>query len=76
MSSLAQTSYLSEALSTQLQSRPVGGISAHAFTGQQQRRGLFIQTQSTPNPASLMFMPGSTVMQVTTLACQSTAAFT
>ena len=29
-----------------------------------QKRGLFIQTQNTPNPASMMFLPGSTVMEV------------
>eukprot|EP00898_Chlorokybus_atmophyticus_P003415 jgi/Chlat1/4074/Chrsp26S04114 len=28
-----------------------------------QRRGMFIQTQSTPNPQSLMFLPGQAVMQ-------------
>lgn len=27
-------------------------------------RGIFIQTQPTPNPASLMFIPGKTVMEV------------
>lgn len=30
---------------------------------QGQRRSMFIQTQSTPNPASLMFYPGKTVME-------------
>lgn len=29
-----------------------------------QRRSMFIQTQPTPNPASLMFIPGRTVMEV------------
>ncbi|KAG8067230.1 hypothetical protein GUJ93_ZPchr0005g15952 [Zizania palustris] len=29
-----------------------------------QRRGMFIQTQSTPNPQSLMFYPGKPVMEV------------
>ncbi|XP_062007224.1 nifU-like protein 4, mitochondrial [Rosa rugosa] len=29
-----------------------------------QRRSMFIQTQSTPNPASLMFYPGKPVMEV------------
>ena len=29
-----------------------------------QRRGMFIQMQPTPNPASMMFLPGKTVMQV------------
>lgn len=28
-----------------------------------QRRGMFIQTQTTPNPNSLMFVPGRTVME-------------
>ena len=63
MASLAQTSYLPEALGTQL-ARPWNGSAAQAAQmGRQQRRGLFIQTQNTPNPASLMFMPGSPVMQ-------------
>lgn len=30
---------------------------------QQQQRGMFIQTQATPNPTSLMFMPGQSVME-------------
>lgn len=29
-----------------------------------QRRSMFIQTQSTPNPMSLMFYPGKPVMEV------------
>ena len=29
-----------------------------------QRRNMFIQTQSTPNPSSLMFYPGKAVMEV------------
>jgi hypothetical protein len=29
-----------------------------------QRRSMFIQTQSTPNPDSLMFQPGKPVMEV------------
>lgn len=29
-----------------------------------QRRTMFIQTQSTPNPSSLMFYPGKPVMEV------------
>mmetsp|Transcript_6727 Transcript_6727/g.17238 ORF Transcript_6727/g.17238 Transcript_6727/m.17238 type:complete len:311 (-) Transcript_6727:361-1293(-) len=36
--------------------------SSSAFSFGGQRRGIFIQTQSTPNPASLMFLPGKTVM--------------
>ncbi|KAG6417364.1 hypothetical protein SASPL_119518 [Salvia splendens] len=31
--------------------------------GLEQRRSMFIQTQSTPNPASLMFYPGKQVME-------------
>jgi hypothetical protein len=31
---------------------------------QQQQRGMFIQTQPTPNPQSLMFLPGRPVMEV------------
>ena len=64
MSSLAQTSYAAEHRHSQgmcLHS-PAPGLLQQ--TGQ--RRGLFIQTQSTPNPASLMFQPGSTVMEVCT----------
>ena len=30
---------------------------------QQQRRGMFIQTQATPNPSSLMFLPGQPVLE-------------
>lgn len=33
-----------------------------ACTGQ--KRSMFIQTQSTPNPMSLMFYPGKQVMEV------------
>jgi hypothetical protein len=29
-----------------------------------QKRGMFIQTSTTPNPASLMFLPGQKVMEV------------
>ena len=29
----------------------------------QQKRSMFIQTQGTPNPASMMFLPGRTVME-------------
>ncbi|XP_033147098.1 nifU-like protein 4, mitochondrial isoform X1 [Brassica rapa] len=35
-----------------------------AFLGGGQRRTMFIQTQSTPNPSSLMFYPGKPVMEV------------
>lgn len=36
-----------------------------------QRRGMFIQTQPTPNPASLMFLPGQKVMDTGTREFQS-----
>lgn len=36
-----------------------------------QRRGMFIQTQPTPNPASLMFLPGQKVMETGTREFQS-----
>jgi hypothetical protein len=42
-----------------------GGLS-HALSGVRaagHTRGMFIQTQTTPNPASLMFQPGRTVME-------------
>jgi Fe-S cluster biogenesis protein NfuA len=40
------------------------GMSAAAGGQQwQQQRGMFIQTQPTPNPSSLMFMPGQPVME-------------
>ena len=70
MSSLAQTSYLAEALrpATRLHS-PWAPAQPHSW----QRRGLFIQTQPTPNPASLMFMPGSPVMQVRPDSCTLSA---
>lgn len=35
---------------------------AAARPNQEQRRGLFIQTEETPNPASLKFMPGQAVL--------------
>lgn len=35
----------------------------HCFAGFEQRRGMFIQTQPTPNPLSLMFVPGKPVME-------------
>ncbi|CAL6408668.1 unnamed protein product [Bathycoccus prasinos] len=37
----------------------------HRFLGQQmqQKRSIFIQTQSTPNPSSLMFLPGKPVLE-------------
>ena len=37
---------------------------ALAAAAAQQRRGMFIQTQPTPNPQSLMFVPGQRVMEV------------
>lgn len=33
------------------------------YLGSQQRRGMFIQTHPTPNPNSLMFVPGKQVME-------------
>ena len=33
-----------------------------------QRRGMFIQMQPTPNPASMMFLPGQAVMEVRRVA--------
>ncbi|KAK9814865.1 hypothetical protein WJX73_000706 [Symbiochloris irregularis] len=44
-------------------SRETSGASLLATAPGQQRRSLFIQTQPTPNPASMMFLPGSTVME-------------
>ena len=41
---------------------------------QRQQRGMFIQTQGTPNPSSMMFLPGKQVMEVTRLP--SVAALT
>lgn len=42
---------------------------AHICAGMQhqQQRGMFIQTSTTPNPASLMFLPGAKVMEVARL---------
>lgn len=39
--------------------------SIHRFNGQQylSKRSMFIQTQNTPNPTSLMFIPGKPVME-------------
>ena len=37
-------------------------LSLLIWTGQ--KRSMFIQTQSTPNPSSLMFYPGKSVMEV------------
>jgi hypothetical protein len=46
----------------------LGSTAAWAAPGgpwqQHARRGMFIQTQPTPNPQSLMFVPGKPVMQV------------
>jgi hypothetical protein len=41
-----------------------GGGGAPAAWQQQARRGMFIQTQPTPNPLSLMFVPGRPIMEV------------
>ncbi|MBA0721323.1 hypothetical protein Golax_008882 [Gossypium laxum] len=40
------------------------GFSLFYFRVAGQRRSMFIQTQSTPNPSSLMFYPGKAVMEV------------
>uniref|UniRef100_A0A2N9GG22 Scaffold protein Nfu/NifU N-terminal domain-containing protein n=1 Tax=Fagus sylvatica TaxID=28930 RepID=A0A2N9GG22_FAGSY len=72
-SSAATTSYLdnkttsSSSYSSPLRSSPIPSLHsrrkwAGPFGGQ--RRTMFIQTQSTPNPASLMFYPGKPVMDV------------
>ncbi|KAL3652003.1 NifU-like protein 4, mitochondrial [Castilleja foliolosa] len=45
---------------TTLRSSSSGISQSNPFQGQ--RRSMFIQTQSTPNPASLMFYPGKPVM--------------
>ena len=37
----------------------------------QSRRTLFIETQTTPNPDSLMFLPGQTVLPSGTWDCSS-----
>ena len=37
-------------------------VHPHRHQLQQQRRGMFVQTQATPNPDSLMFLPGKPVM--------------
>ncbi|PSC70877.1 nifU mitochondrial [Micractinium conductrix] len=41
-----------------------------------QRRGMFIQTQSTPNPSSLMFLPGQKVMEGATPGGSRSKSFT
>ncbi|KAI3470601.1 hypothetical protein Pfo_027264 [Paulownia fortunei] len=46
---------------TSLKSSSLGLSQWNHFRGQ--RRSMFIQTQSTPNPASLMFYPGKPVME-------------
>ncbi|KAK6144669.1 hypothetical protein DH2020_021489 [Rehmannia glutinosa] len=49
--------------STSLKSSSLGLSQLNPFRGRfRQRRSMFIQTQSTPNPASLMFYPGKSVM--------------
>ncbi|THG23700.1 hypothetical protein TEA_014384 [Camellia sinensis var. sinensis] len=50
---------------TSLKSSPISSLHSlkwDAFGGQ--RRTMFIQTQSTPNPSSFMFYPGKPVMEV------------
>lgn len=53
-SSAVAASFLNSQNRASLRASPFGG----------QRRSMFIQTQSTPNPASLMFYPGKPVMEV------------
>lgn len=43
---------------------PTPSACALAGAQHQQQRGKFIQTSNTPNPASLMFLPGAKVMEV------------
>ena len=42
---------------------PRGGFAQQPHGLHHHRRGIFIQTQTTPNPASLMFMPGKPVYE-------------
>mmetsp|Transcript_10272 Transcript_10272/g.22035 ORF Transcript_10272/g.22035 Transcript_10272/m.22035 type:complete len:310 (-) Transcript_10272:367-1296(-) len=42
---------------------PVPDMAMGSFAAAGQRRGMFIQTQPTPNPQSLMFQPGKPVME-------------
>ncbi|CAM6085108.1 unnamed protein product [Calypogeia fissa] len=53
----------SAGLETRLRVSPAQGSIGHPFQVLQ-RRTMFIQTQSTPNPSSLMFFPGKPVMEV------------
>ncbi|KAJ0103484.1 hypothetical protein Patl1_05906 [Pistacia atlantica] len=68
-SSSKTISYLSNSITSQnftlLKTFPVSSFPSgkwNLFRGQ--RRTMFIQTQSTPNPSSLMFYPGKPVMEV------------
>ncbi|KAI8005955.1 hypothetical protein LOK49_LG07G01476 [Camellia lanceoleosa] len=63
----SSTSQILKAFSgfTPLKSTPISSLHSSkwdAFGGQ--RRTMFIQTQSTPNPSSFMFYPGKPVMEV------------
>ncbi|KAL7184885.1 hypothetical protein ACSBR2_026935 [Camellia fascicularis] len=63
----SSTSQILKAFSgfTSLKSTPISSLHSSkwdAFGGQ--RRTMFIQTQSTPNPSSFMFYPGKPVMEV------------
>ncbi|KAK9829076.1 hypothetical protein WJX72_003764 [[Myrmecia] bisecta] len=50
---------------------PAAASASQQHVHQQQRRGMFIQTQPTPNPSSLMFQPGQQVMEGGTYECSS-----
>lgn len=71
-SSAVKTSYFngqdasSSSYLAPLRSFPIPFLHSPKWTGPYggQRRTMFIQTQSTPNPASLMFYPGKPVMEV------------
>nr|AAD30650.1 Similar to human CGI-33 protein [Arabidopsis thaliana] len=53
----------SESITTNA-SRNCSRSSSFPFNWIEQRRTMFIQTQSTPNPSSLMFSPGKPVMEI------------
>jgi hypothetical protein len=42
----------------------VHSLFSFSFAGTLQVRSMFVQTQETPNPASMMFLPGEKVMEV------------
>lgn len=68
--SSSQSSLYSEFQSTSSNFSPFKSSSNYALQSEKwnpyggQRRTMFIQTQSTPNPSSLMFYPGKPVMEV------------